>query len=190
MKRIVLLLTAGALLLALTASVAMAHDGFRDFTCKKISPNACEGTSGKDHIRGTDQPNTINARGANDIVAGGGGADDLFGNNDADELRGGLGGTEEDPEQLRGGNGNDTVKDQAGGEGDKADFDELFGGDNADTLRSDDGDANDKVDGGAGTDKCVIDVGDEVVDDAEGNPTCETVEEKTDATPVAASTEA
>ncbi len=178
-----MLLTVGALLLTMAASVAMAHDGFRDFTCKKISPNACEGTSGKDHIRGTDQPNTIYGRGANDIVAGGGGADDLFGNNDADELRGGLGGTATDPEQLYGGNGNDTVRDRAGGEGDLADFDELSGGDNADTLRSDDGDTNDKVDGGAGTDKCVVDKGDQFV-------RCETVEERTDAVAVAAAEEA
>ncbi len=123
-------------------------------------------------------------------MAGSGGADDLYGNNDADELRGGLGGTATDPEQLRGGNGNDTVRDQADGEGDLADHDELYGDDNADTLYSDDGDPNDKVDGGVGTDKCVIDVGDQVVKDAEGKDTCETVEEKTDATAVAASAEA
>lgn len=101
-----MLFLVGALIVVLTASVALA----KDFICEKVTPESCNGTDSAETITGTDQPNTIYGKGGGDTINGRGGADDLYGNNGNDTVHGGEGGTSSDKEQVRGGALSTTVK--------------------------------------------------------------------------------
>lgn len=95
-----------------------------------------EGVAGSrfaDVIRGDAVPNA---------VQGGSGADTIHGGDGDDVVRGGPG-----MDMIRGGNG----------------FDRLYGQRNADTLNARDRHGSDVVDGGRGTDTCLVDSGDRVI---------------------------
>lgn len=90
MKRMVMVLTIGALFLALAAGVALATDYYGNPYAETI-----RGSNGDDVIRGA---------GGDDRLYGGAGDDGLYGNAGNDTLTGGNG-----PDRIVGGSGNDTV---------------------------------------------------------------------------------
>ncbi len=114
MRRATLLAVSVALILALTAGVAVARtiiggDG----------PNKIFGSNQDDFIQGRLGNDTIRALAGNDDVYGNEGNDELYGNDQADKIFGGVGsdkifgGFGDDP-ALRGGTGNDAINGQLG----------------------------------------------------------------------------
>ena len=120
MKRATLLTMMVALVLALTAGVAVAK--------------TIKGTNGSDTLRGTNAADTITGRGGADEIYGRGGADTLKGNDAADRVYGMdgndtlIGGFGNDP-ALRGGAGNDDITGSLGS-------DRLLGDTGDDTLNT------------------------------------------------------
>jgi hemolysin type calcium-binding protein len=129
MRKATLLVLLAALVLALTASVAMAA--------------TLPGTPGDDVINGTPNPDQISGwggndqlsgRGGGDTINGGPGNDDIFGDKGSDKLRGNLGsdefvGGDGDDEVFARGNGVDTIR-NCGAGFDEADvsLNDLIGG--------------------------------------------------------------
>ncbi len=116
---------------------------FADTLIGDDGPNTIQGFAGGDHIFGTGGPDTLVGTPGADTMDGGAGADKLQGQGGDDQLKGDI--------------GNDKLVGGAGG-------DSLQGGDDDDTLRAKDSvHGNDSADGGNGTDTCVADAGDTVV---------------------------
>jgi hypothetical protein len=101
-------------------------------SCPIDGGDSLDGGAGNDRLQGF---------GGNDALAGGGGNDLLTGGAGDDVLDGGLG-----PDRLYGGGGNGV--------------DMLVGSDGSDVLDVEDLSAGDAVDGGAGANTCLADVGD------------------------------
>jgi Ca2+-binding RTX toxin-like protein len=121
MKRASVFLVAAALLLALSAGVALAQNFI--------------GTSGPDVIAGTDKADFIDGKGAADQLSGLDGRDTTLGRAGDDLIEGGRG-----PDRLTGGPDNDTIY---GGGGNDA----VNGGPGDDTIIvSDDGTGPDSAD--------------------------------------------
>jgi len=94
MRRIMMILVMGMVLLALFVPGAMAAD------CASIF----SGMGGPDTLKGDRCDNNISGLGGNDIIYGYRGADELYGNQGSDRLYGGKG-----PDNLYGGDGNDSI---------------------------------------------------------------------------------
>ncbi len=120
MKRVILVLTVGASLLALTATVAMAAT----IHCRG---GDCFGTNNGDSMYGTSRHDAIFAKAGGDFVTGRGGADDLNGQDGDDRVLGGPG-----DDWVKGGNQNDTVKGDNGN-------DTITGGSGDNVIRAGDG---------------------------------------------------
>lgn len=157
MKRFGMMLVVGALLLALSASIALAVNR--------------TGGSGDDVLFGTEARDTLRGNGGNDTLYGFGnpvGAnapfdnDALFGNRGNDKLYGG-----KNRDLAWGGRGNDLVR---GGPGNDSPFEVigLYGDKGNDTVRGMDG--NDSVGGGAGSDTIYGGAGNDFVDGAYADP--------------------
>ena len=147
----------GALLLVLSAAVAVAH------SLVECDGGTCNGDRHDNRIKGTEKRDVIEARAGNDtieafgsmrsdgrrdVIYGQGGADDIFAGRDND--------------YVSGGGGNDEIFDEAGPRsGDDADDDEVYGGSGADHINVLDGDGRDFVDCGEGSDEIVRDDGDD-----------------------------
>ncbi len=112
-------------------------------------------TDGRDRFRGTDQAETVYARGGHDQLRLGGGDDIAFGEGGNDRIWGEAG-----RDQLDGGPGRDRLM---GGAGD----DVLRGGDDADRLMGDGG--ADRLEGGGGNDRLDGGDGDDVLLGGPGN---------------------
>lgn len=172
MRRMILVAVVGALMIALTASVALAA--------------TIIGTDGKDELRGTNGADVIKAlagsdfldgRGGDDTLRGNGGSDFVFGNSGDDRIFGGPG---NDASRrifvgLNGGEGNDFVS--GGGGGDiltsESGRDLLEGGAGDDSFNSTSGssgdnpNSKDRIFCGPGFDTVVADKADIVADDCE-----------------------
>ena len=98
MRRVILLLVAGAFLLTLAGGVALA----KNIKCPNRDNNLCVGTNQNDTMTGTRRADTIKARGGFDTVMAGRGTDKVFGQGYADSLNGGPGN-----DVLYGGDGGD-----------------------------------------------------------------------------------
>ena len=123
-----------------------------------------EGTSGNNHLRGTDSADEIYGYGGNDEIEGRSGSDTLYGGSGHDELDGdkgndtfyGAAGNDEldgdgGKDELRGGKGNDHLD---GGNGN----DTLTGGKGADVFEFETGDGRDVLaDWGRGDDRMDLD---------------------------------
>lgn len=154
MKRLGIMLTMGALLLALSASIALAVNR--------------SGGPGDDVLRGTEAVDTLRGNGGNDTLFGfgsplGGGNvpplnDALFGNRGNDAIYGG-----ENRDLARGGRGQDLLR---GGPGNDSPFEAigLNGERGNDTVRGMDG--NDSLSGGPGIDTIYGGSGSDFVDSA------------------------
>jgi Ca2+-binding RTX toxin-like protein len=174
LKRLLLLFT----LTTVLATLMIGTAGYaKDLAC----PSDCDtdhnvdGTGDPDNITGDDKPNRINGKGGDDLIKGMGGSDVIDGGAGNDELRGNGGGDtlfgREGNDKLIGGGGNDTLW---GGPGDDtlldnqeqpnadstSDEDKLYGGAGNDYLNASDRDPRDYLDGGADTDICDGDPGD------------------------------
>jgi hypothetical protein len=130
--------------------------------------NACEdnqcsnptitGTPGKDHIKGTDGPDIIDAGAGDDHIDGKGGDDVICAGDGKDHVKAGDGNdvvfAEGGNDHVDGGDGDDYLYGGTGEDklhGDKGN-DRLFGEEDDDDLK---GDADaDEADGGTGSDKC------------------------------------
>jgi Ca2+-binding RTX toxin-like protein len=132
MRRAIMLVVTGALLLTLTAGVALA-------ATYKCIDGSCPGTNERDVIAGDGSDQTFRLMEGNDVGIGKGGADLLLGDGGNDD--------------LYGNRGDDVLRDQ----GDRGDYDELFGGKGNDVLRADDGDSRDSGSCGAGDDTLYVD---------------------------------
>lgn len=99
MKRMVMVLTIGALFLALAAGVALATDYYGNPYAETI-----RGSNGDDVIRGAGGGDFLSGGLGDDRLYGGAGDDGLYGNAGNDTLTGGNG-----PDRIVGGSGNDTV---------------------------------------------------------------------------------
>lgn len=141
MRKVTMMVLVGALLLALTAGVAVA----RTYTCSAAN---CPGTDNPDKITGTDRSQTFEVFAAADVVNAKGGADTIYGGRGGDD--------------LNGGKGEDAIYDQAGD-----DADVVYAGSGDDFISVDDGDGRDKVYCGKGNDKVKADPGDFVASDCE-----------------------
>ncbi len=106
------------------------------------------GSDASEEIKGTPNADVICAGAGDDIIQAGGGNDIVFGGVGNDTILGGAG-----DDKLYGDAGNDQI---VGGNG----RDLLEGGTGADTLDARDSAPGDSVNGGAGTDVCLVDVGD------------------------------
>lgn len=108
------------------------------------------GTSGNNHINGTNASELILGLGGNDKIDGKGGDDCIVGGSGNDKLEGGTG-----EDIILGGEGNDKLDGQTGRDKlyGEAGNDELFGGTNNDYL--DGGADHDFLKGETGTDTCV-----------------------------------
>jgi Ca2+-binding RTX toxin-like protein len=133
MKRVPLFVVAGALLLAITAGVALADT----LACPVFgqctgtdSDDTIFGTNGGDDIRGEGGGDVIFAQDGGDTVSGGSGRDDIRGGNGDDVLSG-----SKSPDKIAGDRGSD----------------EMYGGADNDTIYAADGEA-DYIDCGEGTD--------------------------------------
>jgi Ca2+-binding RTX toxin-like protein len=158
LKRLILLFTVATMLATLGIGTAAYAKGGgpsgpgENYNC----PPNCDGTPNDDTITGDDNHNEIRAQGGRDTVYGKGGDDDLYGNGGPDTIYGGTGN-----DNLYGGGGNDILRDQKGpSTGDPEDIDNLYGGDGNDYLDAYDSDPRDLLDGGADTDTCDGDPGD------------------------------
>lgn len=128
MRRIVLLLSAMALVLCIGAGVALAYGDVGRGVTKTCEVN-CEGTSYPDTLKGTSNENHIEGLGGNesatfgDLIQGFGNNDTLSGNRGGDRIEGGsgadsifgdlgedvlIGGTGRD--HIDGGSGGDVIK--------------------------------------------------------------------------------
>ena len=105
-----------------------------------------------EHLRGTNDADTINGNGGNDrifgregddVLNGGQGNDRIFGASGNDTISGVQGN-----DWLNGGAGDDTISGDANGTGDLTSFDRIFGGSGNDTLHG--GDSRDRIYGGSG----------------------------------------
>jgi hypothetical protein len=112
------------------------------------------GTNRADRVVGTKRADVIRLKGGNDRAWGNGGADRLYGGAGRDRLLGNKGG-----DRLSGDSGADTLSGAAGrdrltaGKG----ADRLLGGAGNDVLNSADGSKDKRVDGGKGSNSCVVD---------------------------------
>ena len=86
MRRMVLVMTVGALFLALSATVALAA-----VVSGTGGPDTLHGTDGNDVIYGYGGADTIDGRGGNDVIYGGGGGDSIEGGNGSDAVYAGRG---------------------------------------------------------------------------------------------------
>ncbi len=132
MRRAIMLVVTGSLLLTLSAGVAAAAT----YTCED---SRCPGTDRRDVITGVGIAQTFRLYDGNDVGRGKGGHDRLFGDWGSDD--------------LYGNRGADVLSDR-GGEGD---YDDLLGGKGNDVLRADDGDERDFGDCGRGDDTLWVD---------------------------------
>ena len=173
MKRLLLLVT----VMTMLATLMIGTAGYaKDITCQETDPcGTVDGGEEADNITGNDKPNKINGKGGDDLIKGMGGSDVIDGGAGNDELRGNGGGDtlfgREGNDKLIGGGGNDTLW---GGPGDDtlldnqeqpladstSDADKLYGGAGNDYLNASDRDPRDYLDGGADTDICDGDPGD------------------------------
>jgi Ca2+-binding RTX toxin-like protein len=125
-----------ALLVALTASMAMA---LNTINCPNRAGNVCVGTDGNDVMKGTGKADDMKGRAGNDTLRSFGAGDTLHGNIDNDTLYGHNGG-----DTVAGDTGNDRLYGRGGN-------DELFGGRDGDP---------DRIFCGNGSDRATIAVGD------------------------------
>lgn len=160
MKRIPLIMAVGALLLVLSAGVALAHVVF--INC---DGGPCNGTKHENFIDGTERRDVIEAKAGEDEVwaygserSGEDARDVIYGQGDADEIHSGR-----DNDYVSGGSGNDRIFDEAGPLGnDESDEDEVYGDSGNDRINVRDGDGLDYVNCGRGSDDVVVrDDGDE-----------------------------
>ncbi len=128
MKRMMVMLSVAALMVALSASVALAAS----ISCPNSSDGKCFGTAVGDGMYGTPGVDTIYGFGGADLIYGYGGADTLYGGNES-----GWG------DKILGGNANDRVLGQAGD-------DALYGQNGNDRVNG--GYGNDLIVGGYGND--------------------------------------
>jgi hypothetical protein len=143
-KRLMMALTAGALLAAMLPGMATPVAAAGKVTCQgqvativgTKDPDVIYGTSGPDVIAGLGGNDRISGRGGNDIICGGGGADRITGGAGLDRLYGNAG-----PDRLYGNAGPDR----------------LYGGLGDDVLAGQGG--NDHLNGMAGTDTCYQNAG-------------------------------
>jgi Ca2+-binding RTX toxin-like protein len=147
MRRAMMLVAVGALLLTLVAEVAVA----RTYTC---NDSRCPGTDRRDVITGDRGDQTFRLYDGNDVGRGKRGHDLLFGDWGSDDLYGNLGA--------------DVLSDRDG----RGDYDELIGGRGNDVLRANDGDERDFGNCGPGDDTLRVDSEDE----ADSFSNCEEVE--------------
>lgn len=163
MKRIPLIMAVGALLLVLSAGVALAH--LNHINCANQDPEnrLCKGTDGRDHIIGSDSTpgedniyadnNDSDNRGDADVVEGRDEDDTIRGQEGADELAGG-----EEDDDLYGNSGGDVIVDRVDYGPD--DVDTVYGGGGDDDIDVKDGDGDDWVSCGKGRDRVWFDSGD------------------------------
>ena len=162
-----------------------------DYICAGRGWDDVDGGGGDDHIAGGQAPDTLFGHDGDDYIAGGRGSDSLFGLGGNDTILGGYGIDEIEShaggdvvnggprfDELCAGAGRDEIR---GGRGADAigwcgsistGIDRYFGGPGDDSIRSDDypeQTSADVVDGGPGTDRCLIDPEDTATN-------CETVE--------------
>ncbi len=132
MRRAIMLLVTGSLLLILSAGAAAAAT----YTCED---SRCPGTDRRDVITGVGIDQWFRLYIGNDVGRGKGGHDRLFGDWDSDD--------------LYGNRGADVLSDRGG----QGDYDDLLGGKGNDVLRVDDGDERDFGDCGRGNDTLWVD---------------------------------
>jgi Ca2+-binding RTX toxin-like protein len=181
LKRLLLSVT----VMTMLATLMIGTAGYaKDFTCPNetdcpggnvTGTDKTDKSTGDDNITGDDRPNDLRGLGGDDLIKGMGGNDVIDGGAGNDELRGNGGGDtlfgREGNDKLIGGGGNDTLW---GGPGDDtlldnqeqpnadstSDEDKLYGGAGNDYLNASDRDPRDYLDGGADTDICDGDPGD------------------------------
>jgi hypothetical protein len=158
MRRTILVVEVGALLVVPTAGAAIA---LNQISCNSFSQNPltpeCSGTPQEDLIECRDARDIIYAMDGDDEVNARYGGDDVYGGAGRDEIEGGDHGPEgvlhyEDLDKHYGGDGNDVLKDRRA----KRDHDELRGGEGNDIVNAYDGDVLDIVVCGLGTDDTAI----------------------------------
>jgi Ca2+-binding RTX toxin-like protein len=158
-KRIPLIMAIGALLLVLSAGVALAH--LNHINCDPDRAK-CQGTDERDHISGSNSGDNIYAdrddgdnNGRADVVEADAGDDIVRGQEGNDELGGG-----EDDDTLYGNIGDDEIFDRfAFGPDDE---DTVYGASGDDEIDVLDGDGDDVVSCGTGRDRVWADPGDDV----------------------------
>jgi Ca2+-binding RTX toxin-like protein len=160
-KRIPLIMAVGALLLVLSAGVALAH--LNEFYCNDKNPDTplCPGTDERDHIigsinfPGTDDiyadDNDSDNRGSADVVQGRDDDDIIRGQEGNDHLAGGP-----DDDTLYGNSGHDLIIDSES----TGDEDVAYGSAGDDNIDVKDGDGDDWVSCGKGRDRVWFDSGD------------------------------
>ena len=136
MRRAIMLVVTGSLLLTLSAGVAAAAT----YTCED---SRCPGTDRRDVITGVGSAQTFRLYDGNDVGRGKGGHDRLFGDWGSDD--------------LYGNRGADVLSDRDG----EGDYDEHFGGRGSDLIRANDGDNRDSGSCGPGDDTLWVDSWDE-----------------------------
>lgn len=132
-RRTPLIAAMAVLSLALTVAAGPA-------VAKKIT-----GTKRSELIVGTKRADRIKGKGGNDLIKGKGGNDRLNGGKGSNKVVGGKGN-----DAVVGGPEGDTVVGSAG-------VDRHFGGSGNDLLNSTDGRRDSVIDGGTGTNKCIVD---------------------------------
>lgn len=138
MKRMVIMLSVATLMVALSASVALAAS----INCPNGAGGECLGTSVGDALYGTANVDKIYGFGGADLMNGYGSADYLYGGDESgwgDKIRGGGG-----ADDIRGQRGDDGLYGQNGS-------DKVYGGPGGDLIEG--GYGTDYLNGGAGSDE-------------------------------------
>jgi hypothetical protein len=174
LKKMVMGVVAGALMLALTAGLALA---LNQINCGSGSQNPltpeCFGTDQDDLIEGRDARDIIFANDGDDKVNAQYGEDDVYGETGRDKIEGGGEGPQYGPleglDKLYGGSDDDVLQDIRAGR----DFDELRGGEGNDRLNAYDSDPLDILNCGPGRDDTAIFDADNIAGSDSVSASCE-----------------
>jgi Ca2+-binding RTX toxin-like protein len=140
LRKIVTIATTIMLILALSASAAMAATLVGNPWAETLT-----GTAESDTISGKEGGDALIGKGGNDFLYGNRGHDGLYGGPGDDEIHGGTGDDRAEERSVHGGEGADILYGGAGG-------DALYAGPDDDTLHSVGDQDGDLVDCGSGTD--------------------------------------